>query len=104
MLYLVNPDGSKLTELIRDSAQHLRISGPVAWSPDGSALALVRISTRLDGAPPVLSLIRSNGSGEDRIARLDMDETIGTITNVEWSPDGERILNQSQGETCIYVG
>ena len=92
IIFVVNMDGSGLTEVVRESDWHVDISEPLAWSPDGSVLTFVRTYRNAAGIPPALFLVRPDGSGEERVAKLETDEEIGKITNVEWSPDGERIL------------
>ena len=81
-LYVVNADGSGLTNL----------TGPVGkladptWAPDGSRIAY---ATYDDSA---LTVIAADGSGKTRLA-----EGATGVLMPEWSPDGTRIVFVSQG-------
>lgn len=92
ILYTIKPDGSELTEVMSESPNLRRMAGPAAWSPDGSLLAIVKINITSEEIPPLLSLIRSDGSGEHLTTELDTDARLLKVTNTEWSPDGQRIL------------
>lgn len=77
-LYLMNPDGEKLRELVSE-IKHPRA---LSWSPTGSWLAFSgSVDTRGTGV-----WIFSLGSGElERVADVSVDW-------LEWSPEGDRLV------------
>ncbi|MBI3647420.1 MAG: PD40 domain-containing protein [Actinobacteria bacterium] len=89
-LFVMNADGSGLTQLTRDDAY---ISFP-SWSPDGSELvfSIYRGTHYIPGCPLTKScpadlyVIGANGTGEHQLTNDAADEATPT-----WSPDGTKI-------------
>jgi TolB protein len=79
-IYVVNVDGSGLTNLTNDSNS----DGAPAWSPDGSMIAFVKYLSYWEGAH--IFLMRADGSG---VRQLTAD--LGNPGRVTWSGDGSRI-------------
>ena len=78
-IYLVNADGSDLTQLTDDAGRDFFPS----WSPDGQSV--VFMSDR-DGDPDIY-LVNADGSG---LTQLTHNGELEFFPN--WSPDGQRIL------------
>jgi len=78
-LFLMNPDGSGVTQITHDAATH----DTPAWSPDGRKIAYASDKT----GHSAIYTINPDGSGEERISD-DKHEYI----HPNWSPDSARII------------
>jgi Tol biopolymer transport system component len=91
-IYVVNADGSGLTEVTAGGNDYLY----PAWSPDGTQLALVRIEHFSTHSRWSIVVMASDGSGareiyeEDLRAGADPSAEVA-LEQVAWSPDGERV-------------
>ncbi len=93
-LYLMNPDGSNLTQLLNLPAY---VNNP-EWSPDGNKIAF---SGSPQGYRPQIYVVNADGSNLTNL-------TNNTTGNFEpsWSPDGTKITFSSHGGsnvTDIYL-
>jgi Tol biopolymer transport system component len=92
-LWIVNADGTGLTQLTTDGANDYRPT----WSPDGSRIAFV--STR-DGNAEIY-VMNADGTGQTNITNDDADDN-----SPAWSPSGNSILFDSDRNaaagTAIY--
>ena len=100
-LYVMDPDGSDVTELIRPSAtepQFQVISGP-AWSPDAERIAFEGADE--SWAPNHrwqdwrIFVVNADGTGLTRLSSRADEVTPGRSVadgRLTWSPDGSRIL------------
>jgi Tol biopolymer transport system component len=78
-------DGSHRALLVRTPRQR---PGDLVWSPDGSAIALIRNSQPLRGRGTADLYVADVGKRTlRRLARL-----VGNIDTVRWSPDGRRLV------------
>jgi Tol biopolymer transport system component len=87
-IYVINPDGSGLTNL----TQHPEKDFAPSWSPDGSRIAFR--SHRGDGYYN-LYLMDADGSNPTRLVTNAGDDGSGDYTP-HWSPDGTKILFESR--------
>jgi Tol biopolymer transport system component len=90
-IYLVDTDDGGLRNLTGDDPARGG-SGTVAWSPDGSRIAVAR---RDSVSASGLVLIDANGAGEQRL--LAADRAGFHLGAPEWSPDGSMIAFVRQG-------
>ena len=102
-LYVVNADGSRLTQLYStqdqdDELNWHNISGTPAWSPDGSSVAFLvhKISTTMNEEPDVRVIYSVEPDGSN-LRELMMQESLALRHNqsdadLSWSPDGSEIL------------
>jgi len=89
-IFVVNPDGSRLTNLTKRAGRNLH----PAWSPDGSMIAFYA-----DAAPAGLHLMKANGTGLRALVSSPQDDSYPS-----WSPDGSRIvLQRNTSESRIFV-
>jgi Tol biopolymer transport system component len=91
-IYVVNADGSGLTEVTAGGNDYLY----PAWSPDGMQLAVVRIEHFSTHSRWSIMLMASDGSGAREIYGEDLraggdPSTEVALEQVAWSPDGERV-------------
>jgi hypothetical protein len=94
-IYVMNADGSDLTQLTRDpSSQYL----DPAWSPDGTRIVFARWSD--DGTSSGLYLIGADGNGETRVTDSDALDS-----SPSWFPDGSALLfkRDIEGQTQLMV-
>jgi hypothetical protein len=87
-VYVMNADGSDVTRIMRGSG--------VAWSPDGSRLAIV---TRGNGGLHDIYILNTDGSGITALAATAADER-----EPAWSPDGRRIAYTRHDKIVIENG
>ncbi len=80
-IYLVNPDGSNLTQLTSDD-----VYNPV-WSPDGSKIAAIM---KPSGGLDSILIMDANGTTLAQLAEQP-DENM-SIGSLDWSPDGTQIV------------
>ena len=112
VLYVVNPDGSRLERLF-ESPSYMPNAYPIirtmplspAWSPDGAAIALfvddgteVKITSVGRDSPPreILSFEIDPSPQNARALRLQV-----LPPTLEWSPDGSRIMFSYGGELFL---
>ena len=86
-LYVVNRDGSELTELL---ARPLGIHGGIAWSPDGETIAFN------EGSPTGGSYISLFDIATSVVTRLTQPGS--NDKDLSWSPDGSRAVFHSFGQ------
>jgi TolB protein len=89
-IYLVNIDGSGLTELTRDSGAN---SSP-SWSPDGKQIVFT--STRDSDGKPRIWVMNADGSNQT-LQPNNRDNTGIQGGQPVWSPDGAKILFTAYG-------
>ena len=91
-IYVVNPDGSGLTQLTSNAAN----DGAPTWSPDGKHIAF--ISNR-DGDYEIYVM------GADGSNPTQLTDAAGYEGEPAWSPDGQRLAFSSDrdGDLEIYV-
>jgi dipeptidyl aminopeptidase/acylaminoacyl peptidase len=85
-VYLVNRDGTNEHRLIAGTTP----DGPAAWSPDGTRLAILRVTTvATDPAASVgrVALVRPDGTAARELDSPDLE-----IHTPVWSPDGTKLL------------
>lgn len=93
LIYVVNADGTGLTELTSDTARY----GYPAWSPDGTRLAAVRMDDSGRGSTWSIWVMAADGSGQREVYREEPPGPIGgeepsvAIEQIAWSPDGRQI-------------
>ncbi len=94
-LYVVNADGTGLAQIASPD-----VGGPTAqWSPDGQWIA----SSTCLRCQPQLFVIRPDGTG--KVALTDGADDTTSLTPI-WSPDGSRLLYQTQqadGRVSIWT-
>lgn len=91
-IYIINPDGSGLTNLSNNPAH----DHSPAWSPDGSKIAFR--SRRGEGFYN-LYVMNADGSSEVRLTGLlvfDMQQQFP----ISWSPDGTRVVIARMDRPC----
>lgn len=86
-IYIVNVDGSGLTQLTRDSGRN----GSPTWSPDGKQIAFT--SNRDTDGKAKIWVMNADGSNQREIPNSNIDKG-STFPNIQlaWSPDGTKIL------------
>lgn len=84
-IYVVNVDGSGLTQLTENSG----MNGNPAWSPDGKQIAFNR--TRGSVAQTKIWIMNADGT-DQRILPNPQDSTGFAGGQPRWSPDGTKIL------------
>jgi len=84
-LYVVNPDGSHLTQLTFDDTRS-EVDGYPSWSPDGSKIAYNSVTSGPDGSQQKIYVINADGANETCLTG-DSDGY-----SPSWSPDGNKIL------------
>ncbi len=89
-IYVVNADGSGVTNLTNDAAEDW---SPV-WSPDGSRIAFIRKDSSSLHATARLHVMNADGSGQTELAVLSFSPFLDSPLG--WSPDGSRIVYQSR--------
>ena len=80
--------------LLRLTHQPSRWISP-AWSPDGSAIAFVRQVEQHAG----IFVIPALGGSERNIVSTGL--TVGSISQISWSPDGHQLAYSAYGETGV---
>ena len=104
-IYVINPDGSGLTQVTTHEAEDFSPE----WSPDGSRIAFTTTrhgNPHNAGGSGEIYLIDPNGSNETRVTDTDDFDRFTT-----WSPDGKRLIFLSSRDsragsfswTTIYV-
>jgi len=93
-IWLVNPDGSKFTNLTPNTPQSAERSP--AWSPDGAQI----VFSRRDLVTGTVELVLMNADGSNRIKL-----PIAAASSPAWSPDGTKIAYSARRNnvTDIYV-
>ena len=92
IVYVIESDGTNLTEITRDPREKLLISGPAAWAPDNTTIALAKVNDRAPEEPSTLSIIPVRDPGSTKTFELAPQERLLQVTNIEWHPKGARIL------------
>ena len=95
-IYVINPDGSGLTNLTDNPAEDFA----PAWSPDGSKIAFR--SHRGEGFYN-LYVMDADGSNQIRLVQNSGDDPAGDF-RPSWSPDGSKIVFNSNREGVRYRG
>jgi Tol biopolymer transport system component len=80
-IWLIEPDGSSLTNLTADVAGFIR---GINWSPDGERISFI---SEQNGEQD-LWVIKKDGSDA---VNLTQDEAVTSLGNPRWSPDGTTI-------------
>lgn len=103
-IYVVNGDGSGLTQLTRDSGRN---ESPT-WSPDGKQIAFT--SNRDAVGQPKIWVMSADGSNQREIPNNAITKSSGYYDlDPAWSPDGTKILYnhyracRNDVEVAIYV-
>ena len=90
-IYVVNVDGSELTQLTRDAG----MNGSPAWSPDGKTIAFS--STRDSGVQWRIWLMNADGSNQRILPNPQNTNGTGFLGGgAVWSHDGTKILFTGQ--------
>lgn len=91
-LWIINVDGSGLTQLRAQGADGWALQGHGEWSPDGSAIAMFGGTA----TSPQIYITDSSGRNPRQLTARP-----GVNTDVSWSPDGRTILfNGCPTSTC----
>ena len=92
-IYVMNRDGSDITQLTHDSRSHAQLS----WSPDGGRIAWIDDLT--------LKVMNVDGSQEMLLAseRPPMYAEFSWLMMGAWSPDGRRIAFVSNRDGRLHV-
>jgi len=86
-IYLINIDGSELTQLTRNSG----MNGSPNWSPDGKQIAFV--SSRNSFPQSKIWLMNADGSNQRLLPNPQNTTSAGVLGGQPvWSPDGTKIL------------
>jgi hypothetical protein len=109
-IFLTDPDGAPVVQLTRES----RGAGPPAWSPDGRRLAYLTGAGSAGAGPaqvvqpgvPFLAaqlvIIAADGSGR-RVVADRLSTPLGG-SDLNWSPDGSRLLFTGPGSGSFDRG
>jgi TolB protein len=112
-LYVINKDGTGLTNLTTDCSFPCLGTGEGDWSPDGKQIVMERALGPIpdDGPPAVFGLfiMRADGSDVRQITQLTPNSG-SEDHKVSWSPDGKRIafmrsvnVGPDTNASAIYV-
>jgi Tol biopolymer transport system component len=93
VLRVVNADGSGLRTLLgpwqnQGCCSWLSTDEPLAWSPDGTSIAMIRWLGEDDDADQAVVLVNADGSG---------DRELITGSWFDWSPDGSQLVVADAG-------
>jgi TolB protein len=92
-LWVMNADGSGVTELIARGANGWSQQGHAEWSPDGNRIAM--FGSHLG----TLQIFITDASGGNAIRYTDRP---GINTDVSWSPDGSKLIfNGCPAAPCV---
>jgi len=86
-LWVMNADGSNVTQLIAQNANGWLMQGHAEWSPDGTKLAM--FGSVGAGVNATLQIFVTNASGGSPVQYTNQP---GINTDVSWSPDGTKLL------------
>ncbi len=106
VVYVVNSDGSGIVKLfdleeaskyrgeppadVNDDIQNAEILSPLTWSPDDKEIwFLYRFSYGVGISDVTLAAVKVDGSG---LLEVSKAVPVGVNPNLEWSPDGTKIL------------
>ena len=93
-LFVIDRDGSNLTELLRTNHANSAIASPLTWPPDRQEINFLRWIP--SSGQHELGLLAVAPDGTERVLGTFKEDTpLPIITNLEWSPDGENILVSS---------
>ncbi|MGA8514661.1 MAG: hypothetical protein WB821_07800, partial [Burkholderiaceae bacterium] len=82
-LWVMNADGSGVTQLIPQGANGWSHQGHAEWSPDGSRIAM------FGSYMSTLQIFVTDSTGRNAVRFTDQP---GIATDVSWSPDGNSLL------------
>ena len=106
-LYVIDRDGSNLTELLGPAHDSIGFSDP-AWSPDGSRIAYIA-STKRTGAGLMrlrVEVVDADGSNPTELVEAGICGCIGLTPGLTWSPDGASmalVTGWMDGTGGLYV-
>ena len=92
-LWVMNADGTGVTQLRAKGRDGWTMQGHGEWSPDGTNIAM------FGSAGAALEIFVTNASGGNPVQYTSRG---GTNTDVSWSPDGKSLLlNGCPGTPCV---
>ena len=86
-LWVMNADGTGVTQLIAQGANGWVLQGHAEWSPDGTKLAM--FGTVVIGNNLTAQIFVTNSTGGSPVQYTNQP---GVNTDVSWSPDGSKLL------------
>ena len=93
-VFITDLEHFEVTEVLRTNRAKVTIAGPIAWSPDGKNLTVIRAypADHLSpSTPPELISVALNGT-QRKILTFDDSVPAWAIRNMEWSPNGQNLL------------
>jgi Tol biopolymer transport system component len=99
-IYVMNADGSNITQLTDTKGTNSVYVYPISWSPDGKQILAVKNEAWYVGRPSpprTLDVIQSDGSG---VTTLYQSEE-AYISEPSWSPDGSYIAALVYGRSIV---
>ncbi len=92
-IYAIMPDGSAQTQLTGQEG----LDQDSSWSPDGSQIAFSSFRPPVEGSPPGVYLMNSDGTEQHRL--------VANGFGPSWSPNGSRVAfsRDEAGNVDIYV-
>lgn len=91
-LWVMNADGTGVTQLRAKGTDGWTMQGHAEWSPDGSKIAM------FGSVGPALEIFVTDASGKNPVQYTNRG---GVNTDVSWSPDGSKLLfNGCPGAPC----
>jgi TolB protein len=96
-IYLVNPDGTNLHEIVSGCRHHDDYQYAPLWSRDGKTILYDKINPESEAGHCRMYVINTDGSGEAALAGAEQARYDG-----DWSPDGKKIVYYSEKTEVDY--